>query len=56
MGNDKVKNIELATRQINRDKELLKNWKKFGISERKISKLEDKIARKEAKKSELESL
>lgn len=55
MGKNKAKNVEMVTRQIDRDKELLKNWKKYGISENKISKLEDKISRKEAKKAELEA-
>lgn len=55
MANDKAKNIEMITRKINKNKELLKNWKKFGISDRKISKLEDKIARDEIRKAELEA-
>ena len=55
MGKDKNKNIDFADRQIKRDKELLKNFKKYGISQRKIDKLEDKISRKEAKKAELEA-
>lgn len=55
MGKDKNKNITLLKRKINRDKELLKNLKKFGISERKITKLEEKITRREQKLTELQS-
>lgn len=55
MGKDKNKNIDFATRQIKRDKDLLKNWKKYGISDVKQGRLEAKIAAKEAKKAELEA-
>lgn len=56
MGHNKEKNIELLNRRIIRDKELLMNWKTNNISERKITKLETKIAREEAELTELENL
>jgi hypothetical protein len=55
MGQDKDKNIEMLTRQIERDEALLANWKAYDISEVKISKLEDKIQRKKDEKAVLEA-
>lgn len=55
MAQNKEKNIELLTRKITRDKELLTNWKIHNISERKINKLEAKIVKEEAELAELEA-
>ena len=51
MGKDKAQNLKLINRQIDRDKELLKNWKKYDISEVKRDKLQAKINKKESDKS-----
>lgn len=44
----KEKTIIHLNHKIDKEKELLKNWKKFGISEYKISKMEAKQAKHEA--------
>ena len=50
MGKDKAKNKDFNDRKIARDKELLKNFKKYNISELKQEKLQAKIDKREADK------
>jgi hypothetical protein len=56
MAQDKEKNIELLTRRIVKNQQLLTNWITNGISQRKIDRLEAKIASDELLKEELEAL
>jgi len=56
MGQNIEKNIEILTRKIARDQQLLANWKANNISQRKIDNLEAKIARDEDRLAELEAL
>ena len=44
----KEKEVHNLNRKIDKEKELLKNWKKFGISQRKIDGMEAKQAKHEA--------
>jgi len=39
--------LEILKYRVNRNKEILHNWKTFEISQKKIEKLENKIARDE---------
>lgn len=51
----KEKQLKVVNAKIDQDKELIKAWKKYGISESKIAKREAKLAKREAKKTEIES-
>lgn len=44
----KEKNVDNLNHKIDKDKELIKNWKKFGISQKKIDRGEARQARREA--------
>ena len=44
----KEKNVDNLNYKIDKEKELLKNWKKFDISQNKIDKMEAKQAKHEA--------
>ena len=44
----KEKNVGNLNYKIDKEKELLKKWKKFGISQRKINGMEAKQAKHEA--------
>jgi len=43
----KEKNCDILNHKIDREKELVKNWKKYGISQMKIDKMEAKQAKHE---------
>ena len=51
MGKNKAKNLDFTNRKNDRDKEILKNWKKFDISETKQARLQAKVDKREADKS-----
>ena len=44
----KEKSVKILNYKIDKEKELLKEWKKHGISENKIAKMEAKQAKHEA--------
>ncbi len=44
----KQKNVDILKYNIDEDKELVKNWKKYGISQNKIDRREAKQALREA--------
>ena len=44
----KQKNCDNLNHKIDKDKELIKNWNKFGISQKKIDKAEARQTRREA--------
>jgi hypothetical protein len=52
---DKAKSQKILTHKIQKEKDLIKAWKKHNISESKISRMEDRQARHEAKKVEVDA-
>jgi len=44
----KEKEVDNLNHKIDKEKELLKNWKKFSISQKKIDKMEAKQTKHEA--------
>ena len=52
---DKAKSQKILTHQIQEEKDLIKAWKKYGISQTKIEKMEDQQARHEAKKADVDA-
>lgn len=56
MASKKEKYQKILNHKIQKEKDLLKAWKKHGIDQTKIDRLEAKKAAHEAKKSEVDSM
>jgi len=54
MASKKERYQKILTYKIEKEKELLKNWKKYNISQLKIDLMEAKKAAHEAKKAEVD--
>jgi hypothetical protein len=52
---NKERELEILRYRVNKNKEILANWKTFDISPKKVEKLENKIAREEQTISKLEN-
>ena len=54
MATKKEKWKKILNHKIDKEKDLVKNWKKYGISQEKIDAMEAQQARHEAKKAEVD--
>jgi len=54
MATKKEKWQKILNHKIDKEKDLVKNWKKYGISQEKIDAMEAQQARHEAKKAEVD--